>query len=294
MAEQSPSAATPQRSTASAMGRLLGFVAPTGLLTGILYYFGYVSARSFYMYFGIPLSALDLPASHYFVQTTDTVFRPIAAIAVIGLSVLVVHQLLEAMSLRMARRTAQLMSWGLVWTSVALASVGLVGLGTGRGGVLSAASLAGAAVLAEYALWLGRRTYTLGALVTTLATSRTEVRRGILLAVVVVSVFWAVTDLAHERGLERARIVESTLPLQPQAVVYSVQELSIPGTGVQMQRLPAAEGGATYLYNGLRPLVYAHDRWFLLPKGWKKDNGDTVVLIRDTSTSVRVDLAPGR
>jgi len=276
------------------MGRLLGFVAPTGLLTGIFYYFGYVSARSFYGYFGIPLSALDLPASHYFIQTTDTVFRPLATIALIGLAALVLHQVVEARSATVGRRAARTTQRALVLGSLALAAVGLVGLYTGRGGVLSAACLAGAAVLAEYSLWLGLRTGILSVMVATLARSRAEIRRGMLLAVVVVAVFWAVTDLAHERGLERARVVESTLPVQPQAVVYSVHELSIPGTGVQMRRLPAAEGGATYLYNGLRPLVYAHDRWFLLPKGWKRDNGDTVVLIRDTSTSVRVDLAPGR
>ncbi|GAA4121194.1 hypothetical protein GCM10022415_23680 [Knoellia locipacati] len=294
MAEQPPGPASPPRSTASAAGRLLGFVAPTGLLTGIFYYFGYVSARSFYGYFGIPLSALGLPASHYFIQTTDTVFRPLAIIAVIALSILVLHQLVDVRAPTLARRTARTIHRGLVMVSIVLAAVGLVGLYTGKGGALCAASLAAAAVLAEYSLWLGLRTGMLSALVATLATARAEIRRGILLAVVVVAVFWGVTDLAHDRGLERARIIESTLPFQPQAVVYSVQELSIPGTGVQMQRLPAAEGGAIYLYNGLRPLVYAHDRWFLLPKGWKRGNGDTVVLVRDTSDHVRVDLAPGK
>lgn len=267
----------------------MAFAAPTGILTGIFYYFGYVSARSFYGYFGISLSTLNLPASHYFIQTTDAVFRPLATLAIISLAVLLVHQLLDSASIRRGR----LITWALILASAALASVGLVGLYTGLGGAPSAISLAVAVLLVEYALWLGLKTSALTGWLTTLAQSRRELRRGILLAIFLVAVFWAVTDLAYNRGIQRAQIVEETLPIQPQAVVYSAQELDIPGAGVQMTRLPAGEEGATYRYNGLRPLIYANDRWFLLPKGWRRDNGDTVVLLRDAPSQVRVDLAPG-
>ena len=278
------------RQSTSPLVRFMAFVAPTGILTGIFYYFGYVSARSFYGYFGISLSTLNLPASHYFIQTTDAVFRPLATLAIISLAVLFAHQLLDSAS----RRTARLITWELILGSAALATVGLAGLYTGIGGAPSAVSLALAVLFVEYSLWLGLQTSALSGWLTTLAQSKAELRRGILLAIFLVAVFWAITDLAYNRGIQRARIVEETLPIQPQAVVYSAQQLFIPGAGVEMTRLPAAgEDGAAFRYNGLRPLIYANDRWFLLPKGWKRDNGDTVVLLRDAPSQIRVDLAPG-
>lgn len=292
---ESPYAESNARPSLTApLARVFAFVAPTGLLTGMFYYFGNVSARSFYGYFGISLSTLDLPASHYFIQTADALFRPMAAVALLSLCVFGVHILLESASLGGGGRTGRLITGGLILASVPPTTVGLVGLFSGRGGAPSAFSLAAGVIIWEYALWLGLHTSALKGRLATMAESRVGMRRGILLAILLIAIFWGITVLAHNRGTLRAQIVEATLPIQPQAVVYSTQPLHISGTGVGMTRLDGGEGGAAFLYNGLRPLIYAHDRWFLVPKGWRRDNGDTVVLLRDSPDQIRVDLAPGQ
>lgn len=40
------------------------------------------------------------------------------------------------------------------------------------------------------------------------------------------------------------------------------------------------------------PLLYANDPWFLLPVGWKHDNGSTVIVLQSDYGSLPVDLAP--
>src|SRR4051812_12300003 len=78
--------------TKSALGGAIAVLVPTGLLTGIIYYFGYVSAKSFYAYFGISLSELDLSSAQYFAFTADIAFRPIAASLLLAFVIFCAHQ----------------------------------------------------------------------------------------------------------------------------------------------------------------------------------------------------------
>jgi hypothetical protein len=47
-----------------------------------------------------------------------------------------------------------------------------------------------------------------------------------------------------------------------------------------------------YRYDGLRPLIHSGGHWFLLPAGWTHSDSATVVILPDTASSIRVDLAP--
>jgi hypothetical protein len=107
-----------------------------------------------------------------------------------------------------------------------------------------------------------------------------------------IAVFWAVTDIAAERGTATARLVEPTLRIRPQAVVYSEKDLHLPGPEVGVVALSGADSAYAFRYNGQRPLLYANGRWFLLPVGWTHDNGATVIVLEDDPGHLRVDLAP--
>jgi hypothetical protein len=61
---------------------------------------------------------------------------------------------------------------------------------------------------------------------------------------------------------------------------------------VGVTALSGKETAYRFRYNGLRPLLYARDRRFLLPVDWTHDNGSTVIVLQDDPSRVRVDLAP--
>jgi hypothetical protein len=98
--------------------------------------------------------------------------------------------------------------------------------------------------------------------------------------------------VAQQHGLRTARAVELSLPVQPQAVVYSRERLQITGLGVDVTELTASRAAYAFRYNGLRVLAHTGGRWFLVPVGWRHDNNQTVILLADATDTIRVDLAP--
>ncbi len=277
----------------SRLSRLANLFGPTTILPAILYYYGYVSLKSYYSYFGISLSALDLSPTDFLVRTPDTLFRPIASLMIILVVLFLVHNLLDQ-GLNWARtQLARRVSVGFAVAGGALAAIGFVGLYRSPEGLLSPLSLVAAALLLEYSLWVFARYGAPPPRFDTLLHAAVDLRRGLVIALVVIGAFWTVNELAQTRGTANAELTARSLPLQSQAVVYSAKDLQLPGPDVGEQRLEEENSAFAFRYNGLRPLLYANGRWFLLPVGWRHDNGATVIVLVDNPSNVRVDLAPG-
>lgn len=270
--------------------RLLG---PTTLLTGLLYFYGYVSLKAYYSYFGISLSALDLATTDYLVRTPDTLFRPFAALVLVLVGIYVAHFVLVAILDRSGPDRARWIAIGGAVVATLLGALGLYGLYGSPRGYWSPLAFAAAALVAEYSLWIWTQFGAPPGSIRSFLDGGADLRRGLIVALVVVGAFWAVNELAQERGVENARVAEASLVLQPQAVVYSAKDLQLTGSGVNVVRLDGADSVYAYRANGLRPLLYANSRWFLLPVGWQHARGDAVIVLEDKPLEVRVDLAPG-
>jgi len=287
-------ARTPTRDTLWRAARDLVTVAgPLSLLTALLYYFGRASAQSFYEHFGISLSTLDLSTTSYLMSTGDTLFRPAATVLLAALLISVAHALYRRLMVAASpARRSRLIAGNLVIGAVA-AAYGVTGVYGSPRDSLPALALACGIILIEYGLWsvthFGRPSLALRAMIG----GSSHARHGLTVTIVAMTIFWAVTIMAHRRGAANAQAVENALPLMPQAVVYSEKDLNLPGPQVNVTRLAGDNNTYRFRYNGLRPLIYANDRWFLLPVGWRHDNGSTVIVIEDAPSSVRVDLAPG-
>ena len=119
-----------------------------------------------------------------------------------------------------------------------------------------------------------------------------NLRRVLIGALLLVSAFWTTAIVAQQRGDAFARAFEASLAVQPRAVVYSRERLEITGPGVKEFHLAGADAAFIYRYDGLRPLIHSGGHWFLLPAGWTHGNLATVVILPDTASSIRVDLAP--
>ena len=116
-------------------------------------------------------------------------------------------------------------------------------------------------------------------------------RRGILVGLVVLGVFWATSVYAQDVGDRLATAYSNQPGLLPRAVVFSENALVLPD-GVREQRIAVRDSKLRVRYDGLVLLIYSNDRWFLLPEV-RAPGGPDVIVLRDDG-SVRVDLAARR
>jgi len=76
----------------SRLVRILGqFVAPTTLLTALLFYFGWAHVYWFFDYFGVDSSILAPSTREYVMRSVDALFIPLIAVAVVGLALMWGH-----------------------------------------------------------------------------------------------------------------------------------------------------------------------------------------------------------
>jgi hypothetical protein len=274
-------------------GRVL---APAGAMTALLYYFGYVREQALFAHFGVDLGSVRFSTADYLVRSATTVFLPLAAALVAGVVVVVAHHLFVYLLTRADRRLRRMALAAVGAMAFVLLAVGAVGLQRRAhplvSPVASPVALLGGALLLEYTVGLVRSREPVARQLSAALSSTQVLRRGLLAALVLVAAFWATATVAQERGVSAARAIEVSLPIQPQAIVYSRERLEISGPGVGVARLTQADSAYRYRYNGLRTLVHAGGRWFLLPAGWTHDNGATVIVLPDSAAGIRVDLAP--
>lgn len=112
--------------------------------------------------------------------------------------------------------------------------------------------------------------------------------------VVTLSLFWTATTFAAAYGEGRALDIAESLDERP-AVVLDVRErLWLPeGTVEETALVPeGADPAAAYRfrYRGLRLLVHAGDRMFLVPQDWAPGNATTLVVTLDGGA--RIQFAP--
>jgi hypothetical protein len=232
---------------------VLTVAAPTGVLTGILYYFGYVSTRAYYAYFGVSLSALDLPTSSYLISDAQTFFKPAATLLIALIVLFAVHRLLAHVLHGARERWARWVVLILVVAALVLAVFGLAGLYGPWGDLWSALALAAAGLVLEYSIWMAPHyAAAMPAGVSRLAHTGVNLRRGLVIALVVTAAFWATTDLAYQQGMDTASLVQLSLPLQSQAVVYSADNLHLPVPAQNVTALGGKDTAYHFRYNGTR------------------------------------------
>lgn len=272
------------------------FLAPAGVVTAVLYYFGYVREQVLFAYFGIDLGSVKFSTTDYLVESAGTVFLPLATVLIGGLVVVIAHHLLAYFLTRVKRRWRRV-AWLTVGAiALILLVFGIVGLQLRAHPLISPlaapVALLGGALLLEYTFEMLRVYESIPDQLEVVFASTRILRRGLMIALVLVAAFWATATVAKERGTDAAKAIEVSLPLDSQAIVYSHNRLQITGFGVNLERLDATDSAYRFRYNGLRTLIHKGGYWFLLPVGWTHNNGSTVIVLPDSANDIRVDLAP--
>jgi hypothetical protein len=285
-------AETSEKSMGERLTGLAQLLGPTTLLTALLYYYGYVSLKAYYAYFGITLTVVDPSPADYIVRSPDTLFRPVATLMGILVIAYLAHRAFAALCPRIGTIWLRRIAVVLLGLTIVLAVIGVSGLYADPRGLLSPLSLTAAALLLEYTLWVLLTFADPTPAAKAFLEGGVLLRRGLVVAVVIVGAFWTVSLLAQDRGRSNAELTEISLPIQPQAIVYSTVALELHGPGVNEVRLGSEHGSFTYRYSGLHTLLFANDRWFLLPHEWSAGSGATVFILRDDPSKIRIDVGP--
>ena len=288
--------ARPSTSGLPQLTRILGaVVAPTTLLTALLFYFGWSRAYWFYIYFGVNSTLLDLTTRDYVQVSLDALFVPMTVVALAGLLVLWGHATLRV------RLTAgsepRLLRVGIP----AIAAVGAVLAAAGLWSVfdpwwldrylaIPPLCLALGVVLLVYAGHLWRLLTTANAPAGRAAAPAwvAVAEWAVVFVLVGLGLFWAATDYSAAVGRSRAQQAVAELPGEPNAVVYSERSLSLHAPGVRETRCQDPEAAYRYRYDGLKLLMQSGGQYLFLPVGWTPGNGVAVLMPR--SDSLRLEF----
>lgn len=280
------------------MGFLSSFVAPLTLVTALLFYFGYVSTREFFRYFGIDVDIIGLSSQEFVMRSPGALFIPVMVLLLLAVGLIVGHRRLrrhiEASEPDRRRRLIAVIAWtgiGFLLAGLALAFLMPVFDDGEYAQLFTPLFLAIGAGLAAYAASTVR------------ALGGSGIGRSvvvILVLVLVAGTFWSTATIARWWGLGQARALASDLQTLP-AVVLDTKERLYPGNDdISSRELgeaasdPAGEGAPQadpptygFRYFGLRLLAQGGGRLYLVPDEWSADASTIVVPYDDVRVRFR-------
>ncbi|QRP43303.1 hypothetical protein [Amycolatopsis sp. FDAARGOS 1241] len=257
-------------------------VAPATLLSALLFYFGYVSTRAQYEYFGVDVDTIGLATQDYVMRSPQPLLTPLLVLTFASVGALALHSAVQK-RIAAAEDTTRIRA-----VVRALTAAGLLLLAAGVGLLLLYAVLrawlyyalvtplliAFGGVLVVYGFRVLRRLDT-GA---PLASTVRRVSLGLVLVVVAVSLFWTTATIAQWSGRGVAMAQARELDRLPSVIVDTKERLFLRSPGIAETVLPASEGQSFhYRYRNLRLLVHGQDRMFLVPRTWSASDTTLVV-----------------
>lgn len=299
-----PRADDPQKGTVARVWSLVGsVVAPATLVSAILFYFGYVSSRTQYLYFGIDVDLLGFSTQEFVMRSPQPLLVPMLAVLVLGAVLVLVN---AALRKRLARTGAS----GRPSWARALTVTGGVVLAGGVVLLVAYSALddwafyplvtplvigAGAALLAYGLAW--RRRHPPGRDEASGAAPGDPTRTAITLLVltVVASLFWTTATVAEWSGRARAKDLAADLTVLPAVVLDTTERLETGDPVIVESALPSGEPGEyRYRYRGLRLLVEGDGNLFLVPERWTERGSTLVAPLDDVRVRFRFVNDPPR
>lgn len=280
-------------------------IAPATLLSALLFYFGYVSSRAQYAYFGIDVDTIGLSTQDYVMRSPQPLLAPLLVLALLGTGGVLAHARIRQRVAAAGRAEDRWDRWDRYQAVTRWAAVG--------GGLLLAT---GIVLLVGYAYLQDWRAYSLvtplllaagtgvlaylGRIRVLLRQARPsqdqqalppdtfsrDLNRGaaaLAVVLLVASLFWAAATVAQWSGRGLAHHYATRLSQLPSVIVDTQERLYLRDPGVQETALPAADGQRfRYRYRHLRLLIQGHDRMFLVPDTWSASDSTLLLPLNDT------------
>ena len=274
-----------------------GIVAPTTLLTALLYYFGWLHAYYLFGYFGVNSTALGFGTVDYLMRSVDALYVPLAVALIIAMLALwgnaALLPTLRAGSAELRSRFLRVVTASGIALAVAGASLTLL-IGGGSSGYVALAPVGFAlgVVIVGYAVHMRRVLRPAGQQDRAAAGWAGAAEWMIAFFLVAIGLFTAASDYAGGVGLTRARQLAAELPAQPAVVLYSQHNLDLPPEGITRTRCASADAGYRYRYDGLVLVLESAGKYLLLPRQWSRDGGFPAILLAE-SNAILLEFYPG-
>ncbi|TDW23860.1 hypothetical protein [Kribbella kalugense] len=255
-----------------------GIVTPVTLVSTLLFYFGYVSSRSQYEYFGIDVDTIGLSTQDYVMRSPQPLLVPLLVITLLAVAALLLHNAIHPTP-GAVRRAARIAVLVLVIGVAGLLAYPLIGSVPYYALIVPTVIGLSAAALA-YLTYLRRKADP------TLGPQRVLIA---LLAVATVTcAFWATATTAQYSGRGLARSDARHLNRFPVVILDTKEKLALRSPGLEETALRSGAGQTfNYRYRGLRLLVVGENRLFLVPQNWSAANTTVVIPLDD---SIRVQF----
>ena len=274
-----------------------GIVAPSTLVTALLYYFGWLFAYWFFRYFGVDSTVLGLTPVDYVMRSVDVLFIPMTVTAGIALLAFWGNAVLRARLIAGSRPAAlRVLGPAFAGCGLFLAIVGFASIfgETFLDRYVAAAplSLAIGVGIAEYSIRVRRLMMTGGRAMPEWAVIS---EWAVVFALVGLSLFGAATSYARVVGNAKASHFAANLAWDPSVLVYSERSLSLHAPGVREVRCRDADAAYRYRYDGLTLMLESSDQYLFVPYSWRPDTGAAILIPR--SDSLRLEFyqgSPGR
>lgn len=244
-----------------------GIVAPVTLISGLLFYFGYVSARSQYEYFGIDVDTIGLSTQDYVMRSPQPLLVPLLAITLLAVAGLLLHNAIQPTPT--AIRRAKIIAIAVLLLGV----LGLIGYpllgGLPYYALVVPLVIGLAAAALGYLSYVDRKAAKL---------SPQYVLLGLLAVVTTTCAFWATATTAQYSGRGLAKSDAENLKQFPVVILDTKERLQLRSPGIEETALRTGTGQTfNYRYRGLRLLVVGQNRLFLVPQQWNPSNTTLVV-----------------
>jgi hypothetical protein len=280
-------------------------IAPVSILSALLFYFGYVSSRAQYEYFGLDVDTIGLGTQDYIMRSPQPLLVPLLLLTLLGAGGLLLHAVIHRRITNMGlplHRIRRLISAAKVTGAVVLAAAIVLLFAYGLVREWAAYSLVTPLLvitgggLAAYA-W--RLSDLIGEAPTDGPATSTPAHadpgamlrragRFMIYVLIVTAVFWATATVAQWSGRGQARDTAVHLDRLPRVILDTKERLYLRSLVVEESRLPDAEGQTfRYRYRRLRLLVIGRDRMFLVPEVWSAGNS---TLITPIDSSARIQF----
>jgi hypothetical protein len=284
-------------------------IAPTTLISGLLFYFGYAFTRARYLYFGVDVDTIGLDGKAYVMRSPTPLLVPLLVLSLVAAAFVPAHRSIRRRIAATEHRDppadddpdddpARARRLRTRYRRLA------------RGGVLAglAALLGGVALLTCYAIgplrdWqpfslvtallmaLGAAGVAYGLRIEALLGRHEMPRAGAwmpLYLVLVASLFWATATIAPWSGRGEARNDARHLDRLPSVILDTKEPLFWHSPSVTKSDLAASPGQSfRYRYRGLRLLIQGSNRMFLIPADWSPS--DTTLMV-PSGDGVRVQF----
>ena len=280
-------------------------VAPATLIGALLFYFGYVSSRSQYAYFGVDVDTIGLSTQDYIMRSPQPLLVPLLVLTLGGTGLLALNATIRgriAAAIARADRTASpdasparpierirrtvrwvaILSGALLTAGVVLLFIYSYVRDWAYYGLVTPLLIAVGAALAVYAPRVMRllphpqQERSPGAAHSSMLARRTA---GVLACVVIAaSIFWATATIAQWSGRGLAQYDALHFGSLPSVILDTKERLFLRDPGIEETALPASDGQTFhYRYRGLRLLIEGQNRMFLVPDVWSASDSTLIV-----------------